>query len=95
MPMHSDDTKPMVPTGAAPVVDARADRLRLVTKIVVIASAVAWIAWDVFAYLRGGNESTISRVVLEASKDWPIIPLLAGIVVGHLFFPQTPTKPAP
>jgi len=95
MPTHSDDPNPMVPTGSAPVVDARADRLRLVTKIVVIASAAAWIAWDVFAYLRGGNESTISRVVLESSRDWPIIPLLAGIVVGHLFFPQTPAKPAP
>ena len=68
---------------------------RLVTRILILSAVVILIVWDLIAYTHGGNESTISRVVLEASRDWPIIPLLAGIVVGHLFFPQTPTKPAP
>ena len=40
--------------------------------------------------VQGGD---LSRVVTEASRDWPIIPLLVGIVLGHLFFSQTALPP--
>jgi len=69
--------------------EARTRQLRRITQVVVIATTVLWIGWDVVAYLWGGNESTISRVITDASRDWPIIPLLTGIVLGHLFFSQT------
>lgn len=62
---------------------------RRITQVGVILTAVVWIVWDVYAYSTGGNEATISRVITEASRDWPIIPLLVGIVLGHLFFSQT------
>lgn len=68
--------------------DEKMRKYRLVTTLLVTLTAVVWIAWDLVAYLSGGNESTISRVVTEASRDWPIIPLLVGIVLGHLFFSQ-------
>ena len=67
----------------------RTRQLRRITQVGVIATTVLWIGWDVVAYLWGGNESTISRVITDASRDWPIIPLLVGIVLGHLFFSQT------
>jgi len=69
--------------------EKRTRNLRRITQVGVIATAVLWIGWDVVAYLWGGNESTISRVITDASRDWPIIPLLVGIVLGHLFFSQT------
>ena len=62
---------------------------RRITQVGVILTAVVWITWDVYAYATGGNEATISRVITEASRDWPIIPLIVGIVLGHLFFSQT------
>jgi len=69
--------------------ETRTRQLRRITQVGVIATAVLWIGWDVVAYLWGGNESTISRVITDASRNWPIIPLLVGIVLGHLFFSQT------
>ena len=67
----------------------RTKTLRRITQIGVVVTAVIWIAWDVYAYIGGGNPATISRVITESSRDWPIIPLLVGIVLGHLFFSQT------
>lgn len=43
-------------------------------------------AYDVVARLVGGNDATVSAVLLDASKLWPIIPLLFGILIGHIWW---------
>jgi hypothetical protein len=44
--------------------------------------------WDVVAAARGRHHDTISIVVMEWSRAFPIIPLILGLVLGHLFWPQ-------
>lgn len=58
--------------------------------------AVAFIAistcvtglFDLYAGLRFGETSTISFIILQVARQHPILPLLVGILIGHLFWPQ-------
>lgn len=40
---------------------------------------------DVFLITMYGQEASITALVHEVSKRWPAIPLVVGLVVGHLF----------
>ena len=39
-----------------------------------------------------GVEATISRVLLETAQTWPLLLFAFGVLMGHLFLPQTPKK---
>jgi hypothetical protein len=43
---------------------------------------------DVWLLVRLGHEATISHQLLLASRNYPIVPFLFGVLMGHLFFPQ-------
>lgn len=59
----------------------------MMTKIVVFGTVVALIAYDVYAFMVGGQVNTISWTVWSMSKDvTPLIPFCAGVVCGHLFW---------
>jgi hypothetical protein len=50
-------------------------------------------ALDICLYVEGGYTSTISYWLLTLAREWPIVSalfgLLAGILLGHLFWPQS------
>ena len=56
------------------------------TVIFIVTSLVVIVAYDVWAVIAGGIESTISEVVWSWSIRRPIIPFAAGIVCGHFFW---------
>jgi hypothetical protein len=60
---------------------------RTVTKLALLMALVLLLAYDLFAVYYFGFEGTISVVVFTLAKSAPIIPFLAGVVVGHLFWP--------
>lgn len=62
--------------------------LRAWTILILCLNAALLIGWDVFAVRRGGVEATISRVLYDAATTYPILPLLVGILLGHLFASQ-------
>jgi hypothetical protein len=47
------------------------------------------IAYDIYAVVKG--KSTVSWIVFDTSRKWPIVPFLFGFLVGglagHFFFP--------
>jgi hypothetical protein len=47
------------------------------------------IAYDIYAVMKG--KSTVSWIVFNTSRKWPIVPFLFGFLVGglagHFFFP--------
>lgn len=54
----------------------------------LLAVLVAFVAvWDAIALYWGGPAETVSAVVVGWSAQSPLLPLFAGIVIGHLFFP--------
>jgi len=59
-----------------------------ITAIFLVIIALVIIAYDVLAVIKGGNKATISRVIIDTSREWLIIPLFFGILMGHFFWPQ-------
>jgi hypothetical protein len=70
----------------------KAHHALLTTLFVLLAGAVFLILYDVYLAWTGGYEATISCQTLRASRQYPVIPLLVGFVVGllfgHLFWSQ-------
>lgn len=48
---------------------------------------VVWL-FDWYAIVKDRPRETVSAMLLEWSQAWPILPLLVGIVIGHLFWPN-------
>lgn len=40
-------------------------------------------------YLRGGWPATISYLCLTRAQRYPILSFAVGVLIGHLFWPQT------
>lgn len=62
--------------------------IREATIWILILTAGALAIWDTFAAIKGGSESTISRVLYEKSKAHPIISFILGLLLGHVFWPN-------
>jgi hypothetical protein len=62
-----------------------------ITSIALGVFIVGLLVLEVWAFITkrkgGGSGATISVVTRRASKRWPIITLLFGILSGHLFWP--------
>lgn len=67
--------------------------------LVIIASPVMIGLWDLFAYWKGGNDATISRISLQTAYEAPgyqsSICFLFGLLVAHLFAPLPGERPLP
>lgn len=62
---------------------------------VVLGLAVGiLLLYDLIALSAWGWDETISVAVLTLSKKYPIVAFLAGLVCGHLFWPQEPSNEA-
>lgn len=56
---------------------------------IVIALIIAFIAiYDVWAYIKGGVQGTISyKIIIEWSRKYPAFTFAVGFAMGHLFWP--------
>lgn len=59
-----------------------------VTQIIIIASPVIWIVWDVYVFKTKGNAWTESAVMWKWAVRMPGIAFLVGLLMGHFFFQQ-------
>lgn len=62
------------------------------TPIVLAFSLGALLLYDLYAVSALGWDETISVAVLTLSKKYPVVAFLAGLVCGHLFWPQEPAR---
>jgi len=60
-------------------------------KIFLAAAMLAVIVlagvWDIYVAARGRNEDTVSSVLHGWSLQFPILPLVVGLLLGHIFWP--------
>lgn len=68
---------------------------KLMTGLVIVGLALTYFGYDLFAYLKWGNDTTISRILLAANAYsiagmfLAIVSAFAfGVLFGHLFLPQ-------
>jgi len=62
------------------------------TGIFLFGVLIAVGVYDVVAGALGGHRATVSFVVQAWSQQYPVLTLLAGIVIGHLFWPVAPDR---
>jgi len=62
--------------------------LDLTAKLTLLGLVIIVLFWDIAVLIMGRPEATLSAVLLQLSKDNPIISFLLGVVVGHLFWPN-------
>ena len=62
--------------------------IRTVTKIVLAVVVAALVVWDIVVATTPPPADTISEVVLAFARNHPVVPLIVGILCGHLFWPQ-------
>ena len=63
-------------------------RTRKATSLVLGATAILLIGWDIYVAGNRMPGDTISELLLDFSIKHPIIPFILGVLVGHLFWPQ-------
>jgi len=62
--------------------------LELTAKLILLGMVIIIFFWDATVLLMGRPEATLSAVLLQVTKDNPIIAFILGVVVGHLFWPN-------
>lgn len=69
------------------------------TPLLIVALPLAIGILDVILYKWGGNEATISWVMLSISFKQPLVPLSVfysfAVLMGHCFFPEYTHTPPP
>jgi len=56
------------------------------TIVFLIIVAATMIAFDIFIIAKEGKRESISAHVIRGSKKYPLVVLLFGILLGHLFW---------
>lgn len=57
-----------------------------ITTILIAVTILGLGIWDVIAYVNTeGGGATISELIWEWSRDFPIVPFAFGMLMGHLF----------
>ena len=60
---------------------------RLMSGLVVIATFVIWVIWDIYALFTGGSRATLSVVITDFAFYSPAFTVIIGILIGHWFVP--------
>ena len=55
------------------------------TEIVILVTTFLVIGYDIYA-AADREQKTISRVMLEAARRYPIVPFAWGVLMGHWFW---------
>lgn len=66
-------------------------KIKDITKISVIVFIIGILVYDVYAYYQGGQEATVSHLVItDWSRNYPAFTFMVGFVMGHLFWALKP-----
>lgn len=60
---------------------------RNITGVILLILMITLGIYDFWAYVMGGNYSTISRVIHNSGMESPAIILVFGYLLGHFFSP--------
>lgn len=55
------------------------------TKFLIVFIIITLVIYDLFIVIYAGPRPTLSRVILLWSIEYPLIPFLVGVLIGHLF----------
>ena len=62
------------------------EKIRKITGIVIALTVATLGLYDVYAFMEGGTEGTISHVINSWSYNYPAFTFAMGFLMGHLFW---------
>ena len=60
------------------------------SSLIMIVTAIVWIVWDLILFNKRKTDprvSTLSMIITRFAWYSPALPLIAGILMGHWFWP--------
>ncbi len=60
--------------------------IRKLTASVVMLTIVVLALYDVYAFTEGGTEGTISHLLMTWGYNYPMVPFVGGVLVGHFWW---------
>jgi hypothetical protein len=66
--------------------------VKTITLLVIALFIIGLLGYDVYAYVVGGQDATVSNVIIELSHDYPAGTFLVGFAMGHLFWQMKKPK---
>lgn len=58
--------------------------------VVVVSVLMVAFVFDFAALARGDPRSTVSAILGQWSRDFPVLPFFVGMLMGHFFWPGQP-----
>jgi len=58
--------------------------IKILLAICCLVAVIAAAVYDVYALTT--SKVTVSHMIWQFAKEWPMFPLVVGILVGHLFW---------
>jgi uncharacterized membrane protein len=59
---------------------------KLITTIIMVATVVGLIGWDIYVAATPIRGDTISEIIRQAAYKHPMIPFTLGVLIGHWFW---------
>jgi len=56
------------------------------TVLIIVTTAIFLAIFDVYIIAKKGKQESISAHIIRGSKKYPLVVLLFGILLGHLFW---------
>jgi nitrogen fixation-related uncharacterized protein len=57
-----------------------------ITLVFIVVTVLTVAVFDVWVILKKGKSESISAHAIKGSKKYPLLVLLTGVVIGHLFW---------
>jgi len=72
------------------------NRFRAMSQYFIVIAILIIFAFDAYVYLRGGQDATISSIIItDWAYNYPAFTFGIGFVMGHLFWPLSKKKYKP
>lgn len=59
---------------------------KLIIGLSLLAIVTITAVWDIVVSIRFDDRYTVSGMLREWSREWPLLPLSLGLVMGHIFW---------
>lgn len=57
---------------------------------VLLSFIIGVIVYDIYVLATRGYAATASWMIFQAAKNYPIVPFLFGVLMGHCLWPNSP-----
>ena len=58
----------------------------VITRMLIVLVVLIVGSWDAYLICTGNEHASVSVVLYESARQWPVIAFVAGFLCGHVFW---------